>query len=392
MCSSPTSQQCPVCQSTSYCSKTCEKADQPTHKLLCRTPPVPISYMQGQPMFATRQALLFPEKEQAPRWASYNARYPPDSYYHYPYRNYASHIPEHPAKQLISFEGPHLTITGNALRARSRTNNQIEVYYTAKSPGDGFSLNLSVLGATQQRAAQSWFGPLLAVKVVLPVTTPPQYLDIDMIDFRDVIDLLCTHPALDINAMTDPAAASNLEVSAVRINSRSDQARGRAAFELLRIRGDDPACRAPVTAISRQIQFPLRVSRCRPPYAAGYDPAVHYVDNPAATYLQLGIDPESDWGFVGREWVDPAGSVIVVRENAGELHPQHVEALAYWCAYVLRPMFLDSLGMGAEPEEPMEKEAVLGRVTRREWLRFYRGFDESKCVEGMGWKRGVLPC
>lgn len=342
-------------------------------------------------MYPTRQGLLFPEKEQAPRWASYNVKHPPGFQYSVYNRFYAGGTPEHPATQLIFSTGPHLTITGNALRARSRTNNQIEVYTTVKTPGDRSGLNLSVLGATQHRAAQSWFGPLLAIKVGLPATIPPEYLDMDMIDLRDVIDLLCTHPWLDINAMSDPVAASNLEVSAVRINSRSDQARGRAPFELLRIRGDDPACRAPVTAISRRIQFPLRVSRCTPPHAAGYDPAAHYVDNPAATYLQLGVDPESNWGFVGREWVDPAGSVIVVREDAGELHPQHVEALAYWCAYVLRPMFLDSLGMGAEPEEPMEKETVLGRVTRREWLRFYRGFDESKSNEKMGWKIGIAP-
>lgn len=391
MCSSPRSRQCPTCQSTSYCSKTCEKADQPAHKLLCRSPPAPDYYQQQQP-YASRQALLFPVKEQAPRWAAYNAKHPPGFQYSYQNQYYAGRTPEHPATQLIFSEGQDLTITGNALRARSRTHNQIEVYYTQKTPGEGSGLNLSVLGATQHRAAHSWFGPLLAVKVALPATTPPQYLDMDMIDFRDVIDLLCTYPWFDINDMTDPAAASNLEVSAVRINSRSDQARGRAPFEFLRIRGDDPACRAPVTAISRRIEFPLRVSRCTPPYAAGYDPAAHYVDNPAATYLQLGVDPESDWGFVGREWVDPAGSVIVVREDAGELHPQHVEALAYWCAYVLRPMFLDSLGMGAEPEEPMEKETVLGRVTRREWLRFYRGFDESKGDEKMGWKTGISPC
>lgn len=384
MCSSPTSLQCPTCQSTSYCSKTCEKADLPAHKIICGTPVIP-SYYTYQQYYATRKAVLFLEKEQAPRWATYAARYPPGHHYH-------RHAQAHPAQQLIQREGQHLTITGNVLRARSRTHNQIELYYTAKTPGDQSTLNLSVLSATQHRTMQRWFGPLLAVKVVFPATTPTQYLDMDMVDYRDVIDFLCTHPAFDINIATDPVAASKREISAVRINSSSDLSRGRVPFELLRIRADDPACSAPVTGISRLIKFPVRVSRCPLPYAVGYDAATDLVENPAATYLQLGVDLETDWGFVGREWVDPAGSVVVVREGGAELHPQHVEALAHWCAYVLRPMFLDSLGMGTELEEPMGKEEVLARVTRREWLHFYRGFDEWKREEGNGWKKGIWPC
>lgn len=365
----------------------------PAHKILCPIPTMPASY-GNQTGYTTEYAVLFPEAEQVPRWVTFSARNP----------QYGR--PTHPAEHFIGNVGPHITITGNILRARSWMGSPIEVYYRAKSPGDGLSLNISVLSSTNKRAAKSWFGPLLAVKAFPALATPLEkldkngliplrrrhYISMTLVDFRDVIDLLCTYPSFDINDMTLDVAAPRLEVSAVRINSSSDHALGRPRFELLQIRADDPACRAPVTGISQLIQFPVRVSRCVPPYAAGYDPAAHYVDNLAATYLQLGVDPETNWGFVGREWVDPAGSVLVVRENAEELLPQHVEALAHWCAYVLRPLFLDSMGMGAEPESPMSKELVLSRVNKREWGCFYRGFDEWKGAVDKGWKKGIWPC
>lgn len=368
----------------------------PAHKLLCPAPTTEACY-GNQSSYTTYYAVLFPEAERVPRWITFKALSPA-----FPYNQWQYETPSHPAKHIIGNVGLHITITGNGLRARSRTSSPIKVYYRAKSPGDGLSLNISVLSATNQRAAQSWFGPLLAVKAFPPFASPsekldkkallPQYLDMTLVDFRDVIDLLCTYPSFDINDMTLDVAAPRLEVSAVRINSSSDQALGRPRFELLQIRADDTACHAPVTAISQLIQFPVRVSRCGPPYAAGYDAAAHYVDNLAATYLQLGVDPETNWGFVGREWVDPAGSVLVVRENAEELLQQHVEALAHWCAYVLRPLFLDSMGMGAEPESPMSKELVLSRVNKREWGCFYRGFDEWKGAVDKGWKKGIWPC
>lgn len=225
--------------------------------------------------------------------------------------------------------------------------------------------------------------------------TAPQYRDMDMVDFRDIVDLLCTYPATDINDMTSSIAAAvatpKLEVFAVRINCPGDQALGRAPFEQVRLRADDPACRAPVTAISRLIQFPVRVSRCLPPHAAGFNVESHVVVNPAATDLHIGVNPATDWGFVGLEWVDPAGSVFVVRDGGRDLHPEHVEALCYWCLYVLRPLFRESMGMGRDPQNPMDKEKVLGRIEQTEWMCFYRGFDEWKGTVEKTWRTRIWP-
>lgn len=381
------------------------KADLPVHKLLCGVSPPAVGYRSshnGQPAYPTFLALMFPATEGNPKWVSCNGNYRYAVYNSYSGGYYPN--PPHPATLHLKHLGTPVTITGNALRSRSRTLDKLEIYATKNTPSSDCTLNLSVLAVTNQRPAQSWYGSLIAVKVSLPATgtdtgasvAAPQYRNIDMVDFRDIVDLLCTHPATDINDMTSSIAAAvatpKFEVSAVRINCRGDQALGRAPFERVQLRADDPACRAPVTAISRLIQFPVRVSRCLPPHVTGFDAESHQVVNPSATDLSIGVDPATDWGFVGLEWVDPAGSVFVVRDGGKELHPQHVEALCHWCLYVLRPLFQDSMGMGTDPLDPMDKEKVLARIEKREWECFYRGFDEWKGVAGGPWVKRMWPC
>lgn len=372
------------------------KADLPVHKLLCGVSPPAIGYSTSyyeQPAYPTFNGLMFAATEGNPKWVLCNGnyQYPVSNHYGGYYSN-----PPHPATQHLSHLGSPVTITGNALRSRTRTLDKLELYATKNVPSRECTPNLSVLSVTNQRPARGWYGSILAVKVSLSATTTPQYRNMDMVDFRDIVDLLCTHPATDINDMSSLIAAAvatpKFEVSAVRINCRGDQALGRAPFERVQLRADDPACRASVTAISRLIQFPVRVSRCLPPHATGFDAESHQVVNPAATDLHIGVDPATDWGFVGLEWVDPAGSVLVVRDGGKELHPQHVEALCHWCLYVLRPLFQDSMGMGTDPLDPMDKEKVLARIEKREWECFYRGFDEWKGGAGGPWVKRMWPC
>lgn len=401
MCSSRTAELCTGCNSTRYCSKTCMKADLPVHKLLCgvsKPEPSYDSYCNSQPEHPCFQGVLYPAIGCKPSWVIYRGNYP--RRYIDECGNYYRDSP-HPATQLLRHLGSPWIITGNALRSRTRTLDKLELYATTTTnrPTTEYPLNLSVLSVTNQRPAQNWCGPLLVVKVSLkemPRYTAPQYQDIDMVDFRDITDFLCTYPTININDMTSSIAAAvstpKLEVSAIRINCPGDQALGRPNFERVTLRLDDPACRAPVTAISQRIEFPVRVSQCRPPHATQFDASSHGVINLAATDLNMGVDPTKDWGFVGPEWLDPAGSVFVVRDDGKPLHPQHVEALCHWCLYVLRPLFADSMGMGADPLDPMDRERVLARVDKREWQCFYRGFDEWKGANRQVWTKGMWPC
>lgn len=408
MCRSATSEYCSVCKSTSYCSKACQDADLPVHKLLCGVARSPLSpsgvyYVYSQPAHPIFHGVLFPASETNPCWVAYRGNYAAGEGRDRNGGNYCAN-PPHPAVQLLHHFRAPLAMTSNVLRSRSRPSNTLELYFTTTGPGPGYSVNRSVLTATNRRSAQIWYGPLLAVKVATPVATyidgvlvphqriVPQYLDMDMIDFRDIVDLLYTYTALDINDMTNTTGVAvstpKHEVSGVRINCPGDQALGRPRFEVVLIRATDAACRAPVSPISRLVQFPVRVSRCLPSHTAGPS---HDLVNPAATDLMMGVDPAREWGFAGAEWVDPAGSVVVVREGGEPLHPQIVEALCHWCVSVLRPLFQDSLGMGREPENPMPKETVLARIVKREWECFYTGFDEWKGSVQNTWVKEIWP-
>lgn len=307
----------------------------------------------------------------------------------------------HPARQILGVmqRVGALTMTGNALRSRPRSNHTIVLFYSATSRADGSGLNRSILAATNGRVVQNWHGSVLAVKVAAPGFPVPEtsgdsryptYLPVNMEDLRDVVDFLSTYPAVNISDMsTIPSAASpKSEVPAIRINCPGDQALGRPKFEALKIRADDAACRAPVTGISRLIDLPLRVYRVTSPFPPGYDHSAYDIDNLAATYLNMGVDMASGWGFVGLDWVDSAGSVIVVREGGKPLSTQHLEALCHWCLFVLKPLFEDSMGMGRHPGPPVEKSEVLARVTRREFVDFYEGFDEWKGGSDPEWKKG----
>lgn len=402
MCTSTTSLFCTTCNAITYCSKTCEKADWALHKLICKVPSPSTQsiYYNG---------ILFREKDQAPEFVTFGGSYQSSRYDddeegegYYDYSSYSRYSEYHPARQLLRFVQPAgtLTITGNALRLRSRSNHSIEIYYNDKTPSDGSRLNYSILAATSGRTMQSWHGPLLAVKVETPVSQapnerprPPLYLDMDLLDLRDVVDLLSTFPAVDINDMTSTcsAASPKQEIPAVRINSPGDQALGRPKFEMLKVRSDDPACLAPVTSISRLIDLPIRVIRVAPPFPPEYDDPAHDTSNPAATNLHIGVDPAKGWGFVGLDWVDPPGSVIVVREGGETLPVQHLEALCHWCQFVLKPLFENSLGMGKHQGPPVEKAEVLARVTRREFVDFYVGFNEWKGGVDPTWKKAQWP-
>lgn len=385
MCSSKASKYCGTCKAMSYCSKSCEKADRPVHKLLCTPNPHPELWVDGGERAC--YGILFPENEHAPRFVGFNGRDPGSRF------QYMGSYYNHPFQQILDIQSEQtLTITGNSLRSRTRWNDKIELHYNDFSPADRSRNNLSIRTVTGGRTAQPWRGPLLAVK--LPVVAPGKgflYLNMDMIDFRDVVDLLSTFPTMNINEKAIVPALANAEVSAVRINCPGNRALGRAKFEAVRIRADDVTWGAPVTSISQLIGFPLRVVRCAPPHDPAFDDPNHDISNPAAVYLNLGIAPEADWGFVGADWIDPPGSVMVLSGKGVDLSPQHVEALCHWCQFVLKPLFDDSLLIGLHPDNPMKKSEVLARITRREFENFYVGYDEWRGSVDSNWKKSQWP-
>lgn len=61
-----------------------------------------------------------------------------------------------------------------------------------------------------------WPGPLLVLRTSGLTLGDSELVDVDMVDFRDAVDLLCSFPAIDIN-ITEPEKEAR-EVRGVRIN------------------------------------------------------------------------------------------------------------------------------------------------------------------------------
>lgn len=375
MCGSKTSQRCKGCNCSAYCSKDCQKADWPVHKILCAE----FQKFSKPPEGGTfKRGILFPDDSKTPRFVWVPTKWIVDE------------------DDGIGFENPEFKkfgvsacsswITGNNLRSR-HLQNKLHVHYRDTFLIDGSKLNQSIVAVTRGTAGHEWGGPLLAMKLPGLSIDPRHYIDINTVDFRDVVDFFCSYPnhnLSDMSLVKKPAAnvRPTEQFSGVRINCRSDQDIGaRPKFEPIKLPINHPVFRAPVSSISKRIELPIRISRCLPGETSlkNTNREEYNASNQAATFLQLVADPNSSqWGWAPFEWQSPAGSVIVVREDRKPILPQHIEALCHFCQYVLQPLFEDSMGSGMHPESPMKKSEVLQMMTRRRFENFYIGYENWK--------------
>ncbi|KAI5847021.1 hypothetical protein DFP73DRAFT_543806 [Morchella snyderi] len=375
MCDSKTSQRCKSCSCSAYCSKDCQKADWPVHKILCAefqkfsTPPEGGTFGRG---------ILFPDDSKAPRfvWVPTKWTVGVDDGIGF----------EKPEFEKFGVSTRSSLITGNNLRSRN-LQNKLHVHYRDTFLIDESKLNQSIVVVTGGTAGHKWGGPLLAMKLPGLSIDPRRYRDIDTVDFRDVVDFICSYPdhnLSDMSLVKKPTAnvRPHRQYTGVRINCRSDQdIGGRPKFEPIKLPIDHPVFQAPVSSISKCIELPIRIVRCTPGETSrkstsreGYN-----ATNQAATFLHLVADSNSSqWGWAPMEWQCPAGSVIVVHGDAKPILPQHIEALCHFCQYVLQPLFEDSLGGGMHPESPMKKSEVLQVITRRRFEIFYIGYENWK--------------
>lgn len=155
-------------------------------------------------------------------------------------------------------------------------------------------------------------------------------------------------------------------------------------FEAITLPGNHAVLSAPVCEISTLIGFPIQLLRCT---ETSYPPPEEFNhSNQAATYIQMGADPdEVDWGNSPMQWQLSLGSAIVVRADREKLWPEHVDALCYFCQYVLHPLFVDSMRCGLHPESPISRQSVRERITQREFENFFTGYRNSKKDSSFKW-------
>ncbi|KAI1105466.1 hypothetical protein F4804DRAFT_304024 [Jackrogersella minutella] len=385
MCNTSNARFCDRCKNIRYCSKSCQRADWPTHKFLC----VAFSrFDQKRPSNEHFRAIFFDPTKETPEfiWLHCPWDYDRDEPYQFPNTD--------PFLGTGIMTGTTSIIYNPVLR-RS-LDDQILACYHDTFLTDGSKTNESIAAVTATSIYQfdHWRGPVLACGMT-GIRDEHTCRDLDMCDFRHVIDYFLAHaylPAL-------PPQQSVIEkIKGVRINCLGDQKMcNKPQFEAVEIPSTDPIFfKHDDCDIAKRIELPIFTRQC-PPNPKWADDESNKIfehaspfNNQYATFLHLCCDPQADfnlqagtmgWGWAPMKWQNGVGSVIVVRQDKKPLLPLHAEALCRYCRHEASPLFAHSLGEYA-PEKPMEKSTVMFMISRAAFAISWYKLLEEKRKEG----------
>lgn len=355
MCGKPASEMCKQCRSSHYCSRACQVADWPTHKLLCRsftnftTPPNPTSKL----------GIFFPDNSKVPRfvWVKCSWKTLDEETY--------QHVDK--AEFLGSRSTDRVWVQLNKTRHRKR-QDVLTVHIRSTGAIDGSALNQCVIAVAGGRCVNyCWPGPLLVLRTSGLTLGDSELVDVDMVDFRDAVDLLCSYPDININT-TEPEEVR--EVQGVRINCQGEmELYGRPKYETVMVEKNNKVFTQPVTSISQCLGLPVTALRCSVYKATdGYDRT-----NEEVVFLHMNAIPSSErWGWASAEWQLPTGNVIVVRDDRKPMEKEHVEAMCRYCLDVLTPLFEKSMEM------LIPRKVVLEKLTKNAFEEYWKGYNMSK--------------
>lgn len=194
-CNIPTTQRCNRCQSARYCSKTCQKADWPTHKLLCAS--FSTFDTSSRPTDKHFKAVLFPVNGEEPRiiWLQHYL----DATNSYELVNTSPFLDSY----WRAFEA----IEDSTALQRNLLPNPVVVTYNDNFMLDGSRVNSSVakILSTKEGSYHSWRGPIIAYGKAGDNAYTMTHRDIDMNDFRHVTDyfLMNDYKPLEISVRLD---------------------------------------------------------------------------------------------------------------------------------------------------------------------------------------------
>ena len=389
ICDSPNAKNCARCRSTKYCSPECQQSDWPSHSLLCSQ----YSTHAHRPDPSYKRAILFPPNEANPKliWVECKTEQDED----FPGLKWeSSQVQEHLGGKLGKYDAlpEFMPIKRNLLRDRDLSNT-LEVICRDTFLLDGSEINKSVVKATHGATGHGWRGPIVALKKKGLGSDPRHYMDIDMQDYRDVVDYFISYRDESVQDVEVRAGDRKGKVRGVKINCRGDQRTfGVEEFSAVNVPVDHPVFFDSVMApISKLVGMPLRTRKC-PPDTLWKDDHSSYTNVPA-TFLHQNTDDSSGgwWGLAPMEWQDDVRSVLVVRSDGRDVTVQQVEALCHFCQFKMQPLFENAHGAGLVS---MSRAEVLGYLTTdgfREYfveLRAKRMMDEGKVG---GWETAEVP-
>ncbi|KAL0253227.1 hypothetical protein SLS55_010199 [Diplodia seriata] len=332
-CNNPSQQTCSRCHCSRYCSKKCQKADWPTHKLLCSK--FSSFDLTSRPSEDHFLAIHFPPDKNEPHlvWMYSDIEIQGgDRFNCYPdYKPYLF-----PEGNPGAIEGPNVTYSqaldrelSNGVHVCSRDS----FFFDGSVPNPAVSAVTTVPGYSRF----DWRGPVLVHSTVGDEGF--QCRDIDLADFRHAVDHL--------RSKNEVLGKPGGDGQAVRINCQGAQAaHGLPLFEEVNV--------AILTTPYKQLAIPTRVGHPLVMFQDPRDPAwagPAPTRNKVAKLLRLGgIDDETD----------DLGSVLVFRNDHVPLDARYLQAMVCFCQQVV-PRFITS-------------PTVLATFTKAEFEAFYAKF------------------
>jgi hypothetical protein len=378
---------CPGCESISYCTIECQQTDWPVHKLLCE-------FQAGlQPPTEThRRGILFPADLKVPQfvWVSCDLREAKED------------EPAWESSDVKPFLGSgdpfpqRNLVQRNVLRSRD-IGHTIEIVARDAFLIDGSIPNQSIIRTTNGGAPHAWKGPVLALRMKGLGRDPLHYDHITMSDFRDVVDYFLAYGDETVGGIDQ---TKRTKVKGVKISCEADQkVFGAEKYVSVEVPREHPIFTqaTPPCGISELVQLPVLVRKYPADKAWAKDESISGTgyNNQAATFLNLSTDTNSrllmEWGWAPVEWQNKVGSVLVVRADGKDLSPHHCEVLCTFCQFEMQPLFEDSMGSGMDPENPMSKDAVLQKMTKENFDRYFTQYRASWLAHDPSWSAAKSP-
>lgn len=386
-CNNPSAYSCRHCKCTSYCSNACEQSNWTTHKLLCST----FSSFDSsrRPSGETFRAILFPDDDKIPEFVWLRCtwlRVDDDE----------DDADRYQSPEVRSFLGPHNYESDIQLQNNSglkrKLSDTIYICYSNTFLVDGSKANncITDIIKTNRLQKNSWRGPVIAYGKVGLGLDQTSCRDLDMNDFRHIIDYFLSWHASPAPAPLEPFGPS---VKGVRINCLGDEKMfGKPHFEAVELSPADLIfSNSDTSDIADRIGLPIFIRRCsldtkwsNKPENENFDfsntdaldllTCCGYIFNVGLTTKLVG------WGAFPKDWIDNTGSVIVARQDKKLLLPLHVEALCRYCRYEILPLIGHSRG-GFEEEDPLERDTVLAMICRPTFIVYWCKLLEERHVK-----------
>jgi hypothetical protein len=183
-CKNKTTKKCVKCEAAYYCTKECQVKDWSIHKLICDYSLFPNKKAEKSVM-----GILLPETGTKPiivevplEFTSYLG----ESFYRTKSENFILK-----KTGMVIKEVSYHYITENRSKPNRKLKNTLLFEFRDNFFNDGSLPNTTIREITKHQMTHDWRGPVLITKMIgKPSEKMPDYIDIELNDFIDVIDYL----------------------------------------------------------------------------------------------------------------------------------------------------------------------------------------------------------